>query len=263
VVDDHSSDDTVDVVQNNFRDERRVKLVALSDNYGAQHARNVGICSAENEWIAFMDSDDEWLPEKMELQLGALRLAGESLFTVVHGPCIIFDEEKGSREASNFPIVEGVRPLRQLLDHPGPTFPSMLVSRKAIYDIGLLNERVGSYQEWDACIQLSRLCDFIYVRQPLFVYYLHGGETISKNKKAEIVGYHSTVKRYKEEIIKECGPHCFDKHIITAAIKAINYGFNKAALVVLESAITSDPRLAELKSIAAERMGFSDWSAER
>jgi glycosyltransferase involved in cell wall biosynthesis len=52
----------------NFQDER-VKLVALSENVGGSEARNRGVRESMGDWIAFLDDDDEWLPDKIEKQM--------------------------------------------------------------------------------------------------------------------------------------------------------------------------------------------------
>lgn len=70
VVDDGSSDDTALVLEQAFG--RRIRYFAQT-NQGASVARNRGIEEATGEWIAFLDSDDLWEPEKIECQLDALR----------------------------------------------------------------------------------------------------------------------------------------------------------------------------------------------
>lgn len=71
VVDDGSTDDTADVVA--AYDDDRVRYVAHETNRGASVARNTGIERARGEFMAFLDSDDEWLPTKLERQLSCLR----------------------------------------------------------------------------------------------------------------------------------------------------------------------------------------------
>ncbi|MFC6990634.1 glycosyltransferase family 2 protein [Haladaptatus sp. GCM10025707] len=60
VVDDGSTDDTEEVVTS--YDDDRVKFIEHEENQGAPAARNTGIEHAEGEYVAFLDSDDEWLP---------------------------------------------------------------------------------------------------------------------------------------------------------------------------------------------------------
>ena len=77
VVDDGSTDRTEQVVSG-FTDDR-IRYVRLDKNSGVSHARNIGIESAQCEYIAFQDSDDEWLPEKLEKQMQVMLQAPETV----------------------------------------------------------------------------------------------------------------------------------------------------------------------------------------
>ncbi|MGL6044061.1 MAG: glycosyltransferase family 2 protein, partial [Sandaracinobacteroides sp.] len=74
VVDDGSTDGTAAAVQ--AIDDPRVRLVSQA-NGGISAARNRGIEAATQPWVAFQDSDDEWLPLKLEKQMASLALAPE------------------------------------------------------------------------------------------------------------------------------------------------------------------------------------------
>ncbi|WP_407315699.1 glycosyltransferase family 2 protein [Pseudomonas sp. nanlin1] len=77
VVDDCSTDGTREVVQGYASKDPRIKLVALPQNKGAPAApRNVGVSQATGDWIAFLDADDIWHPQKLELQMLALKREG-------------------------------------------------------------------------------------------------------------------------------------------------------------------------------------------
>lgn len=77
VVDDGSRDATTAVVEEMAREDPRIRLVRLASNYGAPAGpRNVGVREARGEWIAFLDSDDIWHPDKLKLQLDALSASG-------------------------------------------------------------------------------------------------------------------------------------------------------------------------------------------
>jgi len=70
IVDDCSSDDSVHIVQNLSQIDNRIQLIQLSQNSGPAVARNTAIEAAKGRYLAFLDSDDQWLPEKIEKQLG-------------------------------------------------------------------------------------------------------------------------------------------------------------------------------------------------
>ncbi len=69
IIDDCSSDNSVEIITSFQRIDKRIKLIKLEGNQGAAVARNKGIELSKGRFIAFLDSDDLWLPEKLEKQL--------------------------------------------------------------------------------------------------------------------------------------------------------------------------------------------------
>jgi glycosyltransferase involved in cell wall biosynthesis len=57
-------------------EDPRLRVVELAESVGAQEARNVGVRESKGEWVAFLDDDDEWMPEKVERQLAAAKASG-------------------------------------------------------------------------------------------------------------------------------------------------------------------------------------------
>ena len=68
IVDDCSTDNTDEVVKS-FLSDDRIKYIKNEKNSGAAFSRNRALCEAKGKWIAFLDSDDLWLPEKLEKQI--------------------------------------------------------------------------------------------------------------------------------------------------------------------------------------------------
>lgn len=73
IVDDCSSDNSVEVIQSFADQDPRIKLIQLTENSGAAVARNKGIEAAKGRYIAFLDSDDAWSPDKLEKQLAFMQ----------------------------------------------------------------------------------------------------------------------------------------------------------------------------------------------
>ncbi|MEG1820941.1 MAG: glycosyltransferase family 2 protein, partial [Malacoplasma sp.] len=69
IIDDCSTDSSHEVIQHYVDQDIRIKLICLEENSGAAAARNTGIEHAKGQFIAFLDSDDYWHPEKLEKQL--------------------------------------------------------------------------------------------------------------------------------------------------------------------------------------------------
>lgn len=77
IVDDCSSDATRDVVASYIAEDSRIRLIALDVNHGAPAApRNIGVREAKGRWIAFLDADDIWHPEKLTQQIAAAESKG-------------------------------------------------------------------------------------------------------------------------------------------------------------------------------------------
>lgn len=77
VIDDCSTDSTREVVHKFVQEDSRIRLIPLEKNNGAPAApRNIGIRAAKGEWIAFLDADDLWHPQKLEIQLEIMRQEG-------------------------------------------------------------------------------------------------------------------------------------------------------------------------------------------
>ena len=71
LVNDASTDDSLAVAEE-FRKDSRVRVITLAENLGVANARNVGIATARGRYIALLDSDDYWEPEKLELQISLM-----------------------------------------------------------------------------------------------------------------------------------------------------------------------------------------------
>lgn len=220
VVDDGSTDATVERVCS--INDSRIRLIKSSQSRGAQAARNVGIRAARANWVAFQDSDDEWLPQKLKQQIEVLNSRNWSERLLIHGDCQQFEPFSGKRSSFPLPLIEGLQVKEKLLASPGPMFQAMLVARSKLLKIGLLDEKVPSYQEWDTAIRLGDECEFVHLREPLFVYHLHSGPTISKNDGAALDGYDYVVNKHAQEIERRCGIQALQRHRQILAKMALN-----------------------------------------
>lgn len=90
VVDDASSDDTFNIVSSAAHEDSRIVVFRLEENIGAAEARNYALERAKGECVAFLDSDDTWLPNKLETQLAAMEASSSDLCYTSYA---IVDEE--------------------------------------------------------------------------------------------------------------------------------------------------------------------------
>jgi len=208
IVDDHSSDNTLEIANALVANDQRITVLRHDRNMGAQAARNSGIKAAKGSWIAFLDSDDEWLADSLTERYKA---AIEQVAQVVHSECYVVRHPENIRKPFGVPPLSG-RVFDKLLDKPGPIFPALLVRKAALESIGYLDEEIPSFQEWDTSIRLAAHYSFAFVPQPTFIYHCHSDETISKDRHREALGYEIIIRNHKEAIRNMLGRKGIGRH---------------------------------------------------
>jgi glycosyltransferase involved in cell wall biosynthesis len=169
IVDDGSTDDSVKVVKK-FIEENRLPWKLLSQsNLGQTKARNSGIRNSVGDYLAFLDSDDLWPPDKIELQVNAIERTPNTV--LVLSAYAIF------KNASSVPrIVRHKNALKmnaQWLDMSGfgGGLESLgLVKRTALNQIGLFDENLSTSSGLDLSLRLEGIGDIILLRE-LGLYY--------------------------------------------------------------------------------------------
>jgi len=219
VVDDCSTDDTMRIVQG--LGNKGVRYISLEAHSGAQAARNRGIREAKGDWIAFQDSDDEWLPRKLEKQLEALKKYKYDPWTVVHTNAVRLNSETGQRAMHEIAVIDGQNVYASLLTSNGPLFPTFLVSKAALGKIGYLDEQVPSFQEWDTSIRLARECRFVHLLEPLFVYHTNARDSISSDRQRDIAGYQYIIDKHESDIKRVCGYKTWERHLFIQLEKCL------------------------------------------
>lgn len=91
VIDDCSPDQTVEIVQNYVSKDKRVKFFKKERNQGVAEARNTGLNHAKGDFVAFLDSDDKWVEDKLEKQLAVLKERND--IDVVYGSYYRFNSD--------------------------------------------------------------------------------------------------------------------------------------------------------------------------
>lgn len=235
VVDDGSTDKTVEVLENLEYGNLRV----IKQNHrGAQAARNLGIINAIGDYIAFLDSDDEWLPQMLEVSLKALNM---------HDNCVTYSNGykcyNNKKRLLKIPECRGDA-YSFMLHIGGPMFQSMVLRRELLLQIGLLDEKVMVYQEHDTAIQLALAkAEFVYIKKPLFIWHCHDGERISGNIDRSIKGLLYIVDKNKEQSINKFGLKDLNHQYIRILKKCVKKR-NKLMFLVLQKML-----LINLKTI--------------
>lgn len=164
VIDDASSDGTVAWLQS--LGEPRLRILAQPARQGAARARNAGIRAAAAPFIAFQDSDDEWLPQKLEQQLALLQACPPGVGWV--GGAYRVDDTVVSSPA----LVRGADYDGELLVGAPFVTPTWLVRREVLLAAGLFDEAMPCLEDWDLIFKLADRCAFRAV--PEVVLQRHG-----------------------------------------------------------------------------------------
>ena len=207
ISDDGSTDNTQEFVKKFIDQDKRIRFVRNEINQGAQAARNRGIKAAQGEWIAFLDSDDQWLPDSLEKRLNA---AKQENATVVHSGAYIQHKDK-PLEIYHLPRWKGYI-YKDVLGKEGPTFPSLLIEKAALEKIGYLDEQVVAYQEWDTSIRLAKFFSFACVPEPTFIYDYTSSDSISRNSLRNAKGYSYIFHKHFKDILFHLGPGAIGYH---------------------------------------------------
>lgn len=225
IIDDGSTDDTARIVSEISKNEPRIIFLKHDTNKGAQVARNRGIKAARGVWIAFLDSDDEFLPESLAIRL---KIARDNDVDVVHSECLVLRDNNEKKFYGVPPIAGNV--YLEVLRRPGPVFPALLVKKKAIRKIGWLDEHILSYQEWDTAIRLAKHYRFGFSSEATFIYDCRGTDTLSRDMLRDARGYEQIFSKHRMMIWKHLGLQALAHHYEFAASRYCLAGNQKETL---------------------------------
>ena len=162
-----------------------LRYITYSGNHGACYARNVGLSKAEGEYVAFLDDDDEWLPDKIEKQIS--RMTDENI-AMVYCSAKTIHETNGRVSDGQRCVFRGkIYPQLIIENFVGSTsFP--LIRKSCLEEIGGFDVLMQSAQDYDVWLRLSEKYSIDYVDEDLGIYHVHSGEQITKNPDKKIAG---------------------------------------------------------------------------
>lgn len=197
VVDDASSDGTRDVVES-FAD-KRICYLCHDQNLGAPAARNTGIRAARGQYIAFQDSDDEWLPEKLARQVQMLDAAPSDVGVVYCGYLRWDGEQARYVPSHHIPFKEGDLSVHILRKSFIGT-PTLLIRKECFNQLQEgFDERLPRFQEWELLIRLAAITRFRVIDEPLVLEHDTPGSLIS-NKPALVEAREIIFEKHREAL---------------------------------------------------------------
>lgn len=166
VVDDGSTDSSEQVVADCGD---RVQYIR-QENGGAANARNRGVTAARGEWIAFLDSDDLWLPHKLDRCMDRIRRDSKTVF--VFHPMVEIDENGGVVRGRSKRPAEG-RVLDRLFAHCFVHTPTVVVRRDVLDEAGGFDPALEVCEDYALWIRIASKHPFTLVDEPLARRRLH------------------------------------------------------------------------------------------
>jgi glycosyltransferase involved in cell wall biosynthesis len=184
VIDDASQDHTREVVSS-FGD-KRIRYIRHETNKRVAAARNTGVISSKGTYIAFLDDDDEWFPEKLQKQFDLLEACPPTIGVVYAGAFVIGESSKK--------ILAKISPKKRgdvfdtILTQNRIAATSTIFLRSQCFEkVGLFDESLGFADDYDMWLRISKEFQFEYINEPLINYLLHDDQpSLSHNYEAVI-----------------------------------------------------------------------------
>lgn len=173
-----------------LRDSVREMVASLGNNvFYIQHEKNMGACAARNtgiknakgDFVAFLDDDDQWLPEKIEKQL-QIMIKNEKTAIVYCGR-YVYNVSENSTTEEKIKLRSGMVYKKLIFENFIGSTSYPLIRKSAIEKLGGFDINMKAAQDYEMWLRLAREYEVDYVKEPLVRYYIHEGEQITKNHK--------------------------------------------------------------------------------
>jgi glycosyltransferase involved in cell wall biosynthesis len=194
-VDDDSPDGSAEVIKS-FGD--RIKYIH-QENRGPAAARNTGIRAAKGEYIAFIDADDQWMPEKTHLQIAFFSRCPKSTALVHTDNHDLLNDALTENPSKNLPeYMEQPESFDRLFQRNFIATSSVMCRTSALSEIGLFDESPGLFavEDYDLWLRIASRYDLGFIATPLLQYRIHQGG-ISRNIDRSYTNERNILEKWK------------------------------------------------------------------
>jgi len=240
VIDDASSEDIESVIKE-FEDNR-IRYIQHSNNRGAPAARNTGIKKSTGEYIAFLDSDDQWMPAKIEIQMEAMKQSSSDTGVIYCSNYSKYEETSCLREPK-LDIREGNIYQDLLSGWMGILTSMILVDSDCFESVGYFDIDLPSFQEYDLLVRMSKKYNVRHVPHRLVISHTGDFEQISTNHSKRLAGLNSFTSKHQKALIETNGKGGVEKFRMTRLpyiyqLKSLENIQNKSVLKSITSIYT-------------------------
>ncbi len=195
VVNDGSTDNTEAIVKGFI--DFRIRYICHSDNRGISAARNTGIRASRGEYIALLDADDEFLPEKLDMQVKLLQ-SEPSDVGVVCAWSFNMDKDGNYISKRYLPRKEGYI-FEGLLSTNYMSVPALLIRRECFEKVGLFDSSLDGQEDWDMWIRIAKYYKFSLIKIPLAKRRIHPNR-ISYHLEKKVITARRIIKKHINEL---------------------------------------------------------------
>jgi glycosyltransferase involved in cell wall biosynthesis len=211
IVDDCSTDNTQEIINDFLKKDKRIKAIFLKENSGSPALpHNVGFNNSLGEYIAYLDHDDEWFPNKIKEQLRVFENSPVSNLGLVSCNALIINQLKSK---TYYKKIKRYESLEEVIESPGDFIhgnSSIMIKREVIEKVGERDEKLGQIEDFDMIIRIaSSGYEFDFINEVLFKYYIHENNITTRDKYPSSEKSLKLAKQYRDFINKH--KHLFEK----------------------------------------------------
>jgi glycosyltransferase involved in cell wall biosynthesis len=204
VVDDASTDNTKEVFYG--LQDSRIYFIRHEARRGGSAARNTGIRKARGEYIAFLDSDDEWLPTKLQKQLELFSRSPEQVGLIYTGAIQVYR----TRIVKQPPSYKGTLYRKLLLENVVGGASTAMIRKSILTRVNGFDEELPSRQDVDLWLRISKYYQIDFVPECLVkIYNCDDSERITLNNLKVLNGRILFYYKYKEDLQRERLAHAY------------------------------------------------------
>lgn len=231
VIDDGSTDGTAAIVQSFIEKDDRIKYLH-QENARQARARNNGISHAKGSLLAFLDSDDMWLPQKLEKSLASFDLEQYDLiFTNTYTTDEeIIDVSNTSYKVMNVVAREyhGKEALQSFMEYNRVPTLTVLVKKSVVEKVGLFDEYCVPAEDFDLWMRLLKDgAKFKSIDLPLSIYRVQESSSTALDRFATASVVKSIAKNFSSQELKELQ---VDQHLRRWILRWIEFSLNKTTI---------------------------------
>lgn len=257
VVSDGSTDGTDEIVSQMEMADNRLSFIELSPARGANAARNAGIKASRGDWVAFLDDDDEWLPEKLEKQVSLIQTDKEI------GLCYTWSRALYVEYGIDYisaPRACGRLDKEILFSNHIGTTSTVLINKSLFKMAGMFDEALCALQDYDLWIRMCQVTTVGVVTEPLIYYYNYGNSGQISGKTDKYVRAIECIDhKYSNLFEKLSGKERKEKEALDLGLlskKCLRNGDKKSARMYARKAMIAKFCLANVEIYMLSWLGF-------